>query len=443
MKNLSARLFAAIAATNALAMLGVGLVYGASVDRRREQIGFLVTDALAHHGSIAAEALASGGRTRADAVLAELEARGGIVAVLVDERGELVAGAADVPRELMRAREATVEVGGRFWHVTAADDQLRAIGALQPRHPALGLSPPTLQLVLLSVLAAVVSLLLARWLGAPIRALRAATERLAAGPSGVRVGPSIARTAEAEVRALAHDFDRMAERIEDLLESRERLLRDVSHELRSPLARLAVALELARETAGPDARSALDRIAKESERLEDLVAHVLAMAKLDHASSVPDRTARVPLHDLLAEIHGDAAFEAKSRGRDVALTRVDPVEVRGSEEILRQAIENVVRNAVRWTAEGTSVEVSLVEVPGDSRTARLEVRDHGPGVPAGALEGIFRPFARVDPSRERASGGAGLGLAITERAVRLHGGRARAGNADDGGLVVTIELPVA
>lgn len=450
MKSLSARLFVAIALTNALAMLAVSALYGAGMERRREQIGFLVGDALAHHASIAADALAGGHRTRADAVLADLGARGGLVAALLDPRGEVVAGASEVPQGLEVIREVR-EAGGptrlrfrdRSWSAVAIDGGLVAVAALEPRRSALGLSPPTLQLVLLSVLAAIVSLLLARWLGGSIRTLRGATERLAAGPSGVRVGPSISRTADAEVRALAQDFDRMAERIESLLESRERLLRDVSHELRSPLARLAVALELARETAGTDAQPALDRIAKEAERLEQLVAHVLAMAKLDDPSSVPDRAARVALHELLGEIHGDAAFEARSQGRDVVLARVDPVEVRGSEEILRQAVENVVRNAVRWTAEGTSVEVSLAEVRGETRGARLEVRDHGPGVPAAALEEIFRPFSRVEAARERTSGGAGLGLAITERAVRLHGGRVRAKNAEGGGLVVTIELPAA
>ena len=448
MRSLFARMFVAIALANALAILAAFAVFGAAFERRREQQAFLVGDALARHGADAATALGAGGRERAAEILARLEARTGLGVTLVDGNGAVVVGHVDAPHgpELVEATRGstdpiTASFEGRTWHAVGLPGGLVAVGAPTSPRAGFGLSPPTFQLVLVFLLSAIVSLLLARWLSRPLRALRAATDRLAAGPTGVRVVPTMSRTADAEVSALAHDFDRMAERIEALLESRERLLRDVSHELRSPLARLSVALELARQSAGPGATDALDRIEKESERLGELVSLVLTMAKLEHAP-ILERDAAVPLDELVAEIRADAAFEAQGLARDVALARSEAIVVRGNEEILRQAIENVVRNAIRFTPDGTSVEVSLVRDDRDGgRWARLEVRDHGPGVPEAALDEIFRPFARVESARERQSGGAGLGLAITERAVRLHGGQVRARNAEGGGLVVTIDLP--
>ncbi|UJR82485.1 ATP-binding protein [Sandaracinus amylolyticus] len=445
MRSLSARVFVAMILANALAMLGVGAVYGARFERRREHQSFLVGELLVRRGADAAIAIGAGDRARAEELLAQAASRSGIGAAILDPEGRVVAGRRDAPQgpELVRTARASREPsiatrGDVAWHVAALPGGFVVVGAPSEPRAIAGLSPPTLQLLLVGLLSAILTLALARWIASPIRALRAATDRLAAGRSGVRVGPTITRTADAEVAALAKDFDRMAERIEALLESRERLLRDVSHELRSPLARLAVALELARQSAGSGAHEALDRIEKEAERLGELVGLVLTMAKLE-PSAAPHRSEPVRLDELLQEIHRDAAFEARGAGRDVALVRSAPVEVRGDEEILRQAIENVVRNAIRFTAEGTSVDLALDVSSG---RARLEVRDHGPGVPEDALDEIFRPFTRVESARERASGGAGVGLAITDRAVRLHGGAVQAKNAQGGGLVVTIDLPI-
>jgi signal transduction histidine kinase len=314
----------------------------------------------------------------------------------------------------------------------ASHAELRLVGAVAPQNRALR----EVRLVLLVIATALVSFLLARLLTRPIRTLRAATRRIAAGDTSVRIG-DVAGAGE-EIAALAADFDRMTERIEDLLASRERLLRDVSHELRSPLARLQVALGIARQRASDDLVPLLDRMERETERLGELIGLVLSMARLEQARDLAAPT-DVRLDELVEALASDASFEAEAHARAVAIRRKDTVSVRGDAELLRQAAENVVRNAVRFAPEGTDVEIELEQVA--PRSVELRVRDHGPGVPESALAEIFRPFTRVESARDRASGGAGLGLAIAERAVRLHGGTVSAANAVGGGLLVTIRLP--
>jgi two-component system sensor histidine kinase CpxA len=235
----------------------------------------------------------------------------------------------------------------------------------------------------------------------------------------------------------------MAERIEELMTARQRLLRDISHELRSPLARLNVALELARQRSGDEAAGALDRIGREAERLNDLIGQVLTLTQLENGG---DRITRepVPLTGLVRAIAADANFEAQTRGRTVRAVVDDDVTVQGSEEMLRRGIENVVRNAVRYTAANTQVDISVCRRRADSReVAVIGVRDRGPGVPEDTLSRMFLPFYRVADARDRQTGGTGIGLAITERAVRLHDGTVTAANAPDGGLIVEIVLPVA
>jgi two-component system sensor histidine kinase CpxA len=296
-------------------------------------------------------------------------------------------------------------------------------------------------LVIMFVIGGVACYLLTWHLTAPLRRLRTVAQTLAKGDLSARVGRDLGRRGD-EIADLASDIDRMAERIESLLNSQQRLLRDISHELRSPLARLNVALELARQSAGADATSSLDRIERESSRLNELIGQLLTLTRLE---SDGGRAARkeVDLTALLADIAKDVDFEAKSRGRRVEIVACTPVRMRGNAELLRQAIENVVRNAIRYTSEGTAVELSLaIDTLAEGPRAVVEVRDHGIGVPDGDLANIFRPFYRVSDGRERESGGVGVGLAITERAVRIHGGAIRACNVAGGGLSVRIELPL-
>src|SRR3989441_8747234 len=233
----------------------------------------------------------------------------------------------------------------------------------------------------------------------------------------------------------------MAERLETSVKAQARLLTDISHELRSPLARLNVALALARQRTGPGAESALDRIDLEANRLNDLIGELLTIARLEAGD---DSRQKSPIHvaEMLQEICSDADFEAQSRNSNViCVIGCDPV-VMGSPTLLHSAIENVVRNGTRYTREGTAVEVCLERADTTiQHEAIIRVADSGPGVPEESLGKIFRPFYRIDDARGRQTGGVGLGLAITDRVVRLHGGTVHAENRSEGGLVVEIRLP--
>jgi two-component system sensor histidine kinase CpxA len=279
-------------------------------------------------------------------------------------------------------------------------------------------------------------------LTAPVRRLRTAAQRLARGDLTARVGPGPAKGGD-EIAALGRDFDLMAERIEALMTTQRQLLRDISHELRSPLARLNVALELARQRSGPEAVGPLDRIECESERLNDLIGRLLTLTQLEGGGEWTERRP-VSLKGLVEAIASDANFEAQTRSRGVHAVVEEEITIQGSEEMLHQGIENVVRNAVRYTAEHTEVDISVSRRrAGLGDAAIIRIRDRGPGVPEHALSRLFLPFYRVADARERQTGGTGIGLAITERAVRLHGGTVTAANAADGGLVVEIVLPLS
>ncbi len=277
--------------------------------------------------------------------------------------------------------------------------------------------------------------LITRHVTAPLFKLRAAAARIAEGRLDTRVGPALANRAD-EIADLARDFDRMAERIESLLAGQKRLLADVSHELRSPLARLTVALSLAKNGPAAEAPEHLERIQLEARRLDKLIGQLLTLSRIDSGVQGVDR-ASIDLGNLVQEIASDADFEARARSRRVTVECADACSITGSEEILRSAVENVVRNAVRHTREGTAVEVALRR---NGSKAVLRVRDHGAGVSEPMLSENFLPFRRAP---ELSSNGAGLGLAITERAVRAHGGAFRAANVPEGGLLVEMEFPLA
>jgi two-component system sensor histidine kinase CpxA len=246
-----------------------------------------------------------------------------------------------------------------------------------------------------------------------------------------------------ELADLGHDFDRMAERMETLVTAERRLLADVSHALRSPLARLNVALGLARRQTPPDTMSEhLERIERETERVNQLIDRLLTMARIDSGVDV-ERTARFQLGALVDEIAADADYEARSRDCTVTVDTRGDYMVHAARELVRGAIENVVRNAVYHTADRTTVEIrmSTKRLPHGS-VAVIEVRDHGWGVLGDAIERLFIPFHRVVDPRSPSSDGTGLGLAITKRTFELFGGSVSATNAAGGGLVVTMELPL-
>jgi len=280
---------------------------------------------------------------------------------------------------------------------------------------------------------------LASYLTTPIRKLRGTTHEFADGNLGARAAVRLVKRRD-EIGQLGSDFNTMAERLQSMVAAQHRLLGDISHELRSPLARMSVALELARKRAGLEARSALDRIEHEAETLNEMIGHLLKLTRLESGTDGLERT-EVDLAQLVREVADDADFEARSRNRSVHVVTCAECSTSGTEELLRSAVENVVRNAVRYTAEGTEVEVALRLNNGGDNSAVISVRDHGQGVPEEAMDKIFHPFYRTEDARDRESGGSGLGLAIASRAVRLHGGTVRAVNAASGGLEVTISLP--
>jgi signal transduction histidine kinase len=303
-----------------------------------------------------------------------------------------------------------------------------------------GGTPPffTASRIAVSILiAGLVCYLLGLYLTSPLKKLQSTVKALAEGNLEVRVSPELAKRRD-ELAELGREFDHMAEQIAALISSQKRLLADISHELRSPLARLAVALELARKNSNSKAIAALDRIEQEAERVNKLVGQLLAITRLESgAERVPPET--VALEELVQQVIDDADFEAKPQHKEVRPVELEQCRVRGSSELLRSAIENVIRNAIRYTAPDTDVEVWL---RWRLDTAVLTVRDHGPGVPEAELERIFEPFYRISEARERTSGGVGLGLSIAERTVKLHGGSIRADNVP-GGLQITMELPLA
>jgi two-component system sensor histidine kinase CpxA len=301
---------------------------------------------------------------------------------------------------------------------------------------------PSLGISIAVISSGLVCYLLAWSLTSPVARLRTATQRLAAGDLTARTGAPT-RGRRDELAQLMRDFDRMAERIEALMEAQSRLLKDVSHELRSPLARLSVALGLARQKAAPEAEAALNRIELETDRLNQLIQRLLTISRLETGTDGIRKT-RVSLRELVEHIAHDAEYEGQGRGCRVSAEPTDEYPVEAAPDLLRSAIENVVRNAVRYTAAGTTVEIRLERRIGDEgEEIAVRVLDSGSGVPEDALEQIFQPFYRIDDARNRQTGGAGLGLSIADRAVRLHGGRVRASNRPEGGLEVEIRIPAA
>jgi len=276
---------------------------------------------------------------------------------------------------------------------------------------------------------------LARYLTSPIGKLRRATQKFADGDLQTRVASEIGNRRD-EVGKLAEDFDEMAERIESLVTAEKRLTQDISHELRSPLARLNVALELARAKANPETHNLLQRIETESFRVNEMISRLLTLSKLETDSENFEKH-EINLTKLFEQVVADADFEANGNGKSVKILQKADTKVFGNENLLRSAVENVLRNAVRYTKEETKVEVSLEK---KNKNALITVRDFGAGVPEAELEKLFRPFYRVQTARDRKSGGIGLGLAIAERAVHAHSGTIEAENLESG-LLVKINLP--
>jgi two-component system, OmpR family, sensor kinase len=319
------------------------------------------------------------------------------------------------------------------------DDSVYTILTDAPSGPWAVLSTPDVRFMLFAFALAISGLVcwgLASYVSKPVERLQSSARSLAAGNLDSRVGEEFSRRHD-ELGVLARDFDTMADHVRTLIASKESLIRALSHELRSPLARLRVALSLARR--GSDLTRQYDRIELEAERLDGIIGQML---QLSHLRAIEPTLPRVPvdLTTLLTEVVEDARIEANAVNKNVEWSPTMSVEIEGDHDLMRSAIENVLRNAVRFTKEGTAVEVAMSREGGDTR---IVIEDHGPGVPENELARIFDPFHRVAESRDRDSGGTGLGLAITARIVNLYSGQVVARNRNGGGLSVEIRLPTA
>ena len=404
----------------------------------------------------AVSAYEHGGESEARDYLTNLEVTQHVRVHVFDERGREISGrhAPTSAQNLalgkpIPPREGIVFPPPRILTESRAssDGQHRYVIVLMPPSgPRFFFGPhgfPITGIAILMLSSGLVCYFLSWYLTKPIVRLRSATQQLAAGDLTARTGaPGSGR--RDEVAGLMRDFDTMAERLETLVKAQSRLLNDISHELRSPLARLNVALGLARQRSDPESSEMLDRIELEASRLNELIGRILTLARLEDGEQLVPRTP-VPLDELVASVAEDAEFEAQARRSHVhTVIPEGDWGVRGNPSLLHSAVENVVRNAIRYTQEGSSVEIELSREQGTKNSeAVLKVSDLGPGVPEDSLEKLFEPFYRVDDARGRLTGGVGLGLAITERAVRFHGGRVQARNRAEGGLQIEIRLPLA
>ena len=371
--------------------------------------------------------------------------------LIVDERGEDILGR-EVPRRvrpLVRGRRHSDGPPpprnyrpSRFVPQLVATDGTTYRLLTAPVGPSLFgiLGWPRARLVWLItalLVTGMVSWLLARTMTAPIGRLQSATRALAAGRLNTRIGDSFAGRRDA-IADLAADFDVMAAQLEHLMNQREVLLRDISHELRSPLTRLRMALALAQRRDAGAAAEQLARIEMEAERLAHLIDQVLELARLDTANSAADRE-QVEVKQVVDGVVADACYEHPDR--EIRWESEASGIVLGDRAALGSAVENVLRNALAHSPVDQTVEVTLRPVSGNK--LELRVQDRGSGVPEADLTRIFEPFVQVEPSRGHEGEGFGVGLAISARLIRMHGGTIVASNRVGGGLTVIITLPAA
>lgn len=379
-----------------------------------------------------------GGRAALQSMLEEWRDQSGAQVYVVDDAGREALDRLVPAESLARAqRSAREEREPRIARLeSVAQRQYLFFIPLECKATPYQPPPPLWFPISIIMLASLVfSTLLAWYLSKPIRHLRGAFDAAAAGKLETRIGLHMARWGD-EITDLGRDFDHMAQQLQILLGSQRRLLHDVSHEIRSPLARLHAAIGLARQQ--PEKLDAsLDRIERESGRLNELVGELLTLSRLEAGmSGAADE--EVDVVDLVAGIAADAHFEAEATGRQVRFCGEGEFVVKACAELLHRAFENVIRNAVKYTCEGTAVQVQI-ERRGILNTLIVTISDQGPGVPETDLQTVFEPFFRGGTDTKTA--GFGLGLAIARRAIEMYGGTIRAMNRDRGGLCVEVVLP--
>jgi len=433
------KLFVSLSLTLVLIGAGIGgAVYlhdqrlqneeGIQRDRRAEFVVGLVANSVRHGGIAGARALLDEwpGKNRAPRVL------------IVDSKGHDALGRQVPPFALKKALKALQRHRGHqsVRQVAAPDGQqyvlfLPAADASSgpPRMP-----PPSVQILIALFASLLFSAIFATYLTRPIRHLRKVSTRLAEGDLGARVTPLIGSRND-ELSDLGNDFDFMATRLQTLLNAQRQLLHDVSHELRSPVARMRLAVGIARQQ--PEkVEMALERIERETERLDELLGQILTLARLESGLS-NDAKEQVSIDELLEEIIQDVGFEAQASGKAITYHANIKARVEGQRELLRRAFENVIRNAIKHTAEGTTVDIRLTR---EDHQAVVTILDRGPGIPLDQLDRVFQPFYRLpgEPGQ-----GYGLGLAIARRAVIRHDGTLDLFNREGGGLLAKVAFPQA
>ena len=429
MRSLFTKILLWFVATTFLTSLGVAItsaIVFENAEPRRPPFPFFMTRQL----NEARAAYETGGAAALGATLQRLRHMDRSDVYFTDASGRDLLTGADRASLLPGTRRFLLSIFRRRPLAHPSDDGKYFLILAGPRRPGVFWFLRTQHLWVLG-LAVLLCYALAYHLSSTVRQLQRSVDRFGHGDFSARAGS----TRGDELGQLARTFDQMADRIEGLLTSERRLLLDISHELRSPLARLSVAVELARSDRDPSAT--LDRIQREADRLNELIGGLLEVTRAEVDPSSQHREP-VQLNSLVSQVAEDCRIEATAKDCSLRVARLEEAELDGDAELLRRAVENVLRNAIRYAPSNTTIEMSLEHAPGG---VAIAIRDQGPGVPEDALKHIFDPFYRVDTARVRSSGGAGLGLSIARRAVELHGGTLKARNAQPG-LEVTIRLPL-
>jgi two-component system, OmpR family, sensor histidine kinase CpxA len=390
-----------------------------------------------------------GGQSALAQYMNEIERFHGIRATLVNPQGEDLLGkgvpaeAAQLVRKARETAEGQFLGGGVYTEAEPISTPRGTFVLIAQVHPWQALGNPALlrsmmvKLSLAVICTGLLCALIAHHIAKPIRALQAAARRIAEGDLSVRTIPAIGRRDD-ELAELSRDFDRMAARLEELLSKQQQLLGDISHELRSPLTRLNVSLELLRR----GEIDAIEQLQNDLSRMDELIGQILTLNRLE-LDVARKRANAVDLRSVVEGVAEDACFEGKHEQKRVIVAHTDDCWLQGDAMLLRSCIENVVRNAVRHTSPQTEVTISLKRSEDTARqSAQILVLDRGDGVPQECLAHLFEPFYRVSEARDLRTGGFGLGLAIAQRAARLHGGKITPRNRYGGGLEILIEFPL-
>ena len=439
------KIFASIWLSLVLTVAGVSVALMVHNQARFEEARLINQNPRAGFANrLLALSIEAGGELQARQLIQRWPVRESQPPLVVDENGQDLIGR-PVPPEILAQAKGLVDDeesprGARLAKTPLGVSYLvfqPGRGRPPPVTPHLSPDMPATVLVTALLASLLVSVFLARHITRPVGQLRDAFEALASGHLESRIVGNMTERRD-EIGELGRDFDKMAAQLEQLMEARDRLLHDVSHELRSPLARMQTAVGLAHQQPARVA-SALERIELEASRLDELVGELLTLARLESGKQTAGDE-YIELRELLASVVDDARFEADASGRSIEffddLKLDQDVVLHASGTLLHRAFDNVIRNALHHTPDGSKVEVSL---HAGAERLHIVVRDHGPGLPEDQLASVFEPFFR---SQNANGSGFGLGLAIARRAIEAHGGRIVAENApSNGGLQVLIELP--